>query len=38
MVKKRIILASTSPRRHELAKVMGLDFDIVPSDYEDGEV
>tara|TARA_Y100000034_G_scaffold135429_1_gene207331 strand:- start:1000 stop:1602 length:603 start_codon:yes stop_codon:yes gene_type:complete len=34
-MKKRIILASTSPRRHELAKVMGLDFDIVPSDYEE---
>jgi septum formation protein len=35
MAKKQIILASTSPRRHELAKVMGLDFKIVPSDYEE---
>ncbi|MDP6527505.1 MAG: Maf family protein, partial [Candidatus Pacebacteria bacterium] len=35
MVKKRIILASTSPRRHELAKRMGLEFDVVPSNYEE---
>jgi septum formation protein len=33
--KQKLILASTSPRRHELAKVMGLDFDIVPSSYEE---
>lgn len=30
---KKIILASTSPRRHELAKAMGLDFVIVPSNF-----
>ena len=35
MIKKRIILASTSPRRHFLAEKMGLDFDIVPSNYEE---
>jgi septum formation protein len=34
-MKQKIILASTSPRRHELAKTMGLDFDIVPSRYEE---
>jgi septum formation protein len=34
-MKKKIILASTSPRRHFLAEKMGLDFDIVPSDYEE---
>ena len=33
--KQKIILASTSPRRHELAKVMGLDFEVVPSTYEE---
>jgi len=35
MKKKKIILASTSPRRHGLAKDMGLEFDIVPSRYEE---
>jgi septum formation protein len=35
MTKRKIILASTSPRRHELAQQMGLEFDIVPSDYEE---
>jgi len=35
MVKQKIILASTSPRRHGLAQEMGLEFDIVPSDYEE---
>jgi septum formation protein len=34
-MKKRIILASTSPRRRELAQAMGLDFEIVPSGYEE---
>ena len=34
-MKKRIILASTSPRRHGLAQTMGLDFEIVPSKYEE---
>ncbi|VVB78320.1 Septum formation protein Maf [uncultured archaeon] len=32
---KKIILASTSPRRHELAKSMGLDFEIIPSNYKE---
>lgn len=32
---KRIILASTSPRRKELATAMGLDFEIIPSNYEE---
>ena len=34
-MKQKIILASTSPRRKELAKVMGLEFTIVPSSYEE---
>lgn len=34
-MKKEIILASTSPRRHEAARAMGLEFKIVPSDYEE---
>jgi len=34
-MKQKIILASTSPRRHGLAQQMGLDFEIVPSDYEE---
>jgi len=32
---KKIILATTSLRRHELAKRMGLEFDIIPSNYEE---
>ena len=32
---KRLVLASTSPRRHEVAAQIGLDFEIVPSDYEE---
>lgn len=32
---RKIILATTSPRRHELAKTMGLDFEAVPSAYEE---
>lgn len=35
MVKQKIILATTSPRRHGLAQTMGLDFEIVPSNYEE---
>jgi septum formation protein len=35
MVKQKIILASTSPRRHGLAQQMGLDFEIAPSNYEE---
>jgi septum formation protein len=34
-MKKRIILATTSPRRHGLAQQMGLEFDIVPSNYKE---
>lgn len=34
-MKKKIILATTSPRRHGLAQIMGLDFEIAPSDYEE---
>ena len=34
-MKKRIVLASTSPRRHELARTMGLDFEVMPSSYEE---
>src|SRR3989344_6273276 len=34
-MRQKIILATTSPRRHELAKTMGLDFEIVPSNYEE---
>jgi septum formation protein len=34
-MKKKIILASTSPRRHELAQQMGLEFEIIPSNYEE---
>jgi len=34
-MKKRLILASTSPRRHGLAQEMGLEFDVIPSNYEE---
>ena len=34
-MKKKIILASTSPRRHGLAQQMGLEFEIVASGYEE---
>lgn len=34
----RLILASRSPRRYELLKQMGLDFDVVPSRVEEGGV
>lgn len=34
-MKKKIILASTSPRRHSLAEQMGLEFEIVASNYEE---
>ncbi len=34
-MKQKIILASTSPRRKELAQQMGLEFVIVPSSYEE---
>lgn len=32
---KRIILASSSPRRREIFEKMGLEFEIIPSDYEE---
>ena len=34
-MKQQIILASSSPRRKELLKQIGLDFKIMPSDYEE---
>lgn len=34
-MKRKIILASTSPRRHGLAQQMGLEFEIMPSRYEE---
>ena len=34
-MKQKIILATTSPRRHGLAQTMGLDFVIAPSNYEE---
>lgn len=35
MAKQKIILATTSPRRHGLALTMGLEFEIAPSNYEE---
>lgn len=32
---KQIIIASTSPRRHGLLQQIGLDFKVVPSEYEE---
>jgi septum formation protein len=34
----RLILASRSPRRYELLKQMGLDFDVIPSRIEEGNL
>lgn len=34
-MKRKLFLASTSPRRHKLAKVMGLDFEIISSNYKE---
>lgn len=34
-MKKKIILASTSPRRYGLAQQMGLEFEVIPSKYEE---
>lgn len=31
----KLILASTSPRRRHILEKMGLDFEIIPSDYEE---
>lgn len=35
MVNQKIILASTSPRRKELLKQIGLNFEAIPSGYEE---
>ncbi|QQS18532.1 Maf family protein [Candidatus Saccharibacteria bacterium] len=32
---RQIILASTSPRRKELLEKMGLEFTVVPSDFDE---
>jgi septum formation protein len=32
---KKVILASQSPRRKELLSAMGVDFDVVPSDFDE---
>lgn len=32
---KKLFLASASPRRKELLELIGLDFEVVPSDYEE---
>jgi len=34
-MKKHLILASSSPRRYELLKQLGLDFDVIPSKIEE---
>lgn len=34
-MKRRLILASSSPRRREILEKMGLEFKIIPSDYEE---
>ena len=34
-MKKKIILASASPRRQELLTQIGLDFEVHPSDWEE---
>ena len=30
---EKIILATASPTRRKLAKIMGIDFDVIPSNY-----
>ena len=35
MMSRKIILASSSPRRSEILGKMGLEFEILPSDYEE---
>ena len=32
---KKIILASSSPRRHKILEEMGLEFEVIPSDYDE---
>lgn len=34
-MKKKLILASSSPRRRDILKKMGLEFEITPSDYDE---
>lgn len=34
-MKKKIVLASSSPRRKKILEDMGLEFEIIPSDYEE---
>ena len=34
-MKKKIILASSSPRRRDVLEKMGLEFEIIPSDYDE---
>lgn len=34
-MKKKIILASSSPRRRDILEKMGLEFEIIPSDFEE---
>src|SRR5690554_5478688 len=35
---KKIILASTSPRRQELMKLLGVPFEVIPSDFDEDKV
>lgn len=35
IMQKKIILASASPRRRELLKLIGLEFEVIPSDVEE---
>lgn len=35
MLKKKIILASSSPRRKEILEKFGFDFEVVPSDFDE---
>ncbi|MEJ7800116.1 MAG: Maf family protein, partial [Ilumatobacter sp.] len=32
----RVILASASPRRHELLRSIGVEFEVVPADIDEG--
>lgn len=35
MMKKKLVLASSSPRRRNILEQMGLEFEIIPSDYDE---